>query len=134
MGAPEINDDGSPIRPIHVASPSYRPLQAEPIVVDVLSNDVAAAPFPNRLTVTRIVGRARNGRCTVAPLGRRVEYLPDRGYGGRDRCEYEACDSRDECGTATVFFDVMGGDEEEPTLGPTMSPTLNPSLGPTLSP
>ena len=146
VGAPEINDDGSPLRPIPVPSPTYKKLQsrdkptgqfqlrAEPIAVDVLSNDVPSKPYPNRLTVTRIVERAKNGRCTVAPLGRRVEYLPNRGYAGRDRCDYEACDQRDECGTATIFFDVMGGDELEPTLSPTLSPTLNPSLSPTLSP
>ena len=131
MGAPEINDVGSPLRPVHVTSPSSKQQVREPTVVDVLSNDAAAKPFPNRLTVTRISDRARNGKCTVAPLGRRVEYLPDRGYSGRDRCDYEACDSRDECGTATIFFDVTAADEpDEPTLNPTLNPTLSPTLNP----
>ena len=91
------------------------------MTVNVLENDVARGPRPNRLSVERIANQARNGKCEVAYEKRRVVYTPDRYYTGRDRCAYRACDSRDMCGEAQVFFDVIA-DTFVPTLGPTLLP------------
>ena len=112
--APDINNDGSLKNPIEVDS-------GDSVTVNVLNNDVAKGPRPNRLSVERIANQARDGKCAVAFGKRRVVYTPDRGYTGRDRCVYRACDSRDMCGEANVFFDVIA-DTSEPTLGPTLFP------------
>mmetsp|Transcript_36444 Transcript_36444/g.83120 ORF Transcript_36444/g.83120 Transcript_36444/m.83120 type:complete len:614 (-) Transcript_36444:106-1947(-) len=124
--SPDINNDGSLKNPIEVD-------KGDSVTVNVLENDVAKGPRPNRLSVERIANQARNGKCAVAFGKRRVVYTPDRGYTGRDRCAYRACDSRDMCGEANVFFDVIA-DTFVPTLSPTLVPTLSPTFFPTLAP
>lgn len=124
--SPEVNDVGSIRDPVFVVSD-------EVARVNALENDEAAGPFPNRLIIDRITDQARDGKCVIVSNGRRVDYTPDAGFLGRDRCSYVACDRRDDCGEATIFFDVEAS-SQMPTLFPTLEPTLFPTLSPTLSP
>ena len=121
-GSPDIENVGSLNKPIDVPA-------GKTTTIDALEDSHPARPFPNRLKIEGVIRQARNGRCRVTSNGKELNYTPDGGYDGRDSCQIEVCDSRDECDKASVFLNVE--DEMVPTFTPTVNPTLFPSRVPT---
>jgi hypothetical protein len=75
-----------------------------PVATDVLANDAGVADEPLRLRVT---ARPANGRAIL--FGRRVVYVPRRGFTGEDRYTYEVSDVHRQASTADVTVSVAPG-------------------------
>lgn len=116
--APIVRPDGSLSDPIELPRDGS-------VTVAVLDNDTSAPPPPNPLTVTGIANQATFGLCTVQDGGKKVRYVPNQGYTGPDGCVYRACDTRNQCGEATVSVSVNSA-SAVPTYAPSVVPTGKP--------
>ena len=132
--APIVRDDGTVKNPIELE-------QNGSVMVAVLDNDTSAPPPPNPLTVRGISFQASSGSCTVQNDGKDVRYVPKEDYTGPDGCIYRACDTRGQCGEATVYVFVNPAStvptkapSKAPSKAPVAVPTVGPSQPSTLSP
>ena len=117
---PTVRPDGSLSDPIELPKDGS-------VTVAVLDNDTSGSPPPNPLTVTAIANDANFGSCTVQDGGKKVRYVPNEGYSGPDGCVYRACDTRDQCGEATVFVSVTTA-SAVPTKSPSAVPVDTPVI------
>lgn len=106
--------------------------------INVLKNDT-----PD-LKLVKVTG-GTDGDCAIGKLdSKKILYIANPGFVGKDSCEYIACDGQKppRCGSATILITEIQCPTVEPTLEPTAYPTLVPTaepsglptLVPTLSP
>ena len=100
------------------------PLSVQSIITDA-DNEADNTNFPIAL----------NGICTISQDHLAVNYTPNVGFDGVDRCAYRMCDSRGEpyCDTAIVQVTVNAPTPSSPTNIPTRNPTMMPTNSPTVS-
>ena len=94
-----------------------------PIDVFALENDQGVEGYP--LSVVSIQTPAANGDCVVVDSNAVVMYIPNPNYGGEDRCEYLACDSRGMCDEAVITITVVGAPCDETEVPVVPAPTAS---------
>ena len=79
--------------------------EGDPVVIDVLINDVDPDGFLVPSTVT-VISPPSNGGTSVNPVTGEVTYTPNPGFAGVDLFIYEVCDNDGDCDTAIVNITV----------------------------